>query len=198
MPNKILLNNQEFHFKEGDLPCFVHYREKEGGTHFTISLVADLCLQGSKLLFLTAYPMARDNFLEQVTGMESQIILVESKEALIEAQDYQVIMLKSGDTDLYIEALKTLTDISERVVLVKNFEVFDTSVITESLKLEKIVLSGDIDKSVAKNQIGEKSFKTTVTFSEPETPLTFQVPVLDKYIGFLKTADKEGLISIQM
>jgi hypothetical protein len=195
---KILLNDEGFHLGEDGLPCLVHYKEKQGGSQLTVTLVADLFLQGSKILFVTAYPMAKDNFFEQTKGMESKIFFAEHKEMLTEAQNYQAIILKSGDGDLYVEALKTLPDLSERVVLVKNFEIFDQNILDSSIKLEKIILSGDIDKSIAKKQISDKLYKTTITFSEPETPLSFKTPVLDKYIGYLKTADKEGLVKLEM
>lgn len=198
MAYKILLNDEEFHVGEDDLPCLVHYKEKQGGSQFTVTLVADLFLQGRKILFLTAYPMAKDNFFEQTKGMESKIFFVDDKEKLSEAQNYQAIILKSGDGDLYIEALKTLSDLSERVVLIKNFEIFDQNILDSSIKLEKIILSGNIDESVAKKQISDKLYKTTITFSEPETALPFKRPVLDKYVGYLKTADKEGLIKLEM
>lgn len=196
MAYKILLNDEEFHFDEDGLPCLVHYKEKQGGSQFTVTLVANLFLQGSKILFLTAYPYAKDNFFEQTKGMESKIFFVENKEMLAKAQNYQAIILKSGDGDLYMEALKFLPD--ERVVLVKNFEIFDQNILDSSIKLEKIILSGDIDKSIAKKQISDKLYKTAITFSEPETPLPFKTPVMDKYIGYLKAADKEGLVKLHM
>ncbi len=198
MAYKILLNDEEFHFSENDLPCLVHYKEKQGGSQFTVTLVADLFLQGSKILFLTAYPYAKDNFLEQTKGMESKIFFVENKDMLAEAQNYQAIILKSGDSDLYMEALKTLPDISERVALVKNFEIFDQNILECSVKLEKIVLSGDINKSMVKKQISDKLYKTVITFSESETSFSFKIPVLNKYVGYLKTADKEGFVKLEM
>ena len=198
MAYNILLNNEEFHFNENSLPCLVHYKEKQGGSQFTVTIVADLFLLGSKILFLTAYPYAKDNFFEQIKGMESKIFFVENKEMLAEAQNYQAIILKSGDSDLYLEALKTLSDLSERVVLVKNFEVFDQNILDLTMKFEKIILSGDIDKSVAKKQISDKLYKTAILFSNPETTLLFKAPELGKYIGYLKTADREGLVQLEM
>jgi len=198
MPYKILLNEEVFHFGEDDLPCLVHYKEKMGGSHFTVTLVADLFLQGSKILFLTAYPMAKDNFLEQTKGMESKIFFVEKKEDLTEAQKYQAIILKNGDGELYMEALKSLTDLKDRIVLVKNFEVFNENILDSSVILEKVILSGDIDKCVAKKQISSKLYKTTILFSNPETLLYIKAPELKKYTGYLKTANKEGFVKLTM
>lgn len=198
MAYKILLNSKEFHLNENNLPCLIHYKEKQGGSQFTVTLVANLFLQGSKILFLTAYPYAKDNFFEQTKGMESKIFFVENKEKLSEAQNYQAIILKSGDSKLYLEALKTLPDLSERIILIKNFEIFDQNILDSSIKFEKIILSGDIDKSIAKKQISDKTYKTTITFSEPEIPLSFKTPVLEKYVGYLKTADQEGFIKLEI
>lgn len=83
MADKILLKNKEFHFSENELPCLVTYREKSGGSHFTVSLVADL--------FFTAYPMAMDNFLAQIAGNESKVIYVAGKASLAGAEKYQAI-----------------------------------------------------------------------------------------------------------
>jgi hypothetical protein len=198
MVYEIQLNKEIFHLNEDGLPCLVHYKAKMGGSQFTVTLIADLFLQGSKVLFLTAYPMAKDNFLEQTKGMESKIFFVEKKEDLAEAQKYQAIILKSGDGSLYLEALKSLTDLKDRVILVKNFEMFDQNVLDSSIMLEKIIFSGDIDKSVAKKQISSKLYKTIIMFSESETPLPVQVPSLEKYTGYLKTANKEGLVKLKM
>ena len=198
MAYKILLNDKELHLSENNLPCLIHYKEKQGGSQFTVTLVANLFLQGSKILFLTAYPYAKDNFFEQVEGMESKIFFVDNKEKLSEAQNYQAIILKAGNNQLYLEALKTLPDLSERIILIKNFEIFNQAVLNSSIKFEKIILSGDIDKSVFKKQISDKSYKTTITFSEPETPLSFKTPMLEKYVGYLKTTTQEGFVKLEM
>jgi len=198
MTYNTLLNNKVFHFNENNLPCLVHYKEKTGGSQFTITLVADLFLQGSKILFLTAYPMAKDNFFEQTKGMESKIFFVKSNKDLIKAEKYQAIILKSGDSNLYLEALKTLPDLKERVVLLKNFEIFDKNILEKSLELEKIVLSGDLDNSVVKKQISNKAYKTTILFSNPETSLLIKAPELKKYTGYMKTGDKKGLVTLKI
>ena len=100
MAYDILLNKEVFHLNEDGLPCLVHYKEKQGGSRFTVTLIADLLLHGSKILFFTAYPYAKDNFYEQTKGMESKIFFAEKKEDLVGAEKYQVIILKSGDGEL--------------------------------------------------------------------------------------------------
>ena len=198
MAYKILLNDEEFHFGEDGLPCLVHYKEKQGGSQFTVTLVADLFLQGSKILFRTAYPYAKDNLIEQTNGMEYKIFFAENKEDLIGAEKYQAISLKRGDGDLFLEALQTLGDIKDRVVLVKNFEVFKKNILDSSIMHEKIILSGDIDKSMAKKHRSDKLCGSASLFSTPARFFPFKVPELGKYTGYLKTADKEGLVQLEM
>jgi len=78
MADKILLNNEVYHIGEDGLPCLIHYAPKAGGSHFSVTMVADLFLSGSKILFLTAYPMAKDNFFQQIKGHHSDILNVSS------------------------------------------------------------------------------------------------------------------------
>jgi len=196
MPDTILLNNEVYHIGEDGLPCLIHYTPKTGGSHFSITMVADLFLRGSKILFLTAYPMAKDNFLQQIKGEESKTTFIIDESQL--NTNAQAIILESGNEKLFLKAVERLGDINERVVLVKNMEVFSDAIFDSCLKLQKIILSGDIDKCSAKKQISDKAFKTTVLFTKPETPLKVEPPILEKYTGYLWSDGKEGLVSVKM
>lgn len=76
MTHSLLLNNHPFQADENYLPCLITYGEKVGGSHFSIVLVTNLFQQGSKLLFFTAYPMARDDFMEQIKGNEANVSFI--------------------------------------------------------------------------------------------------------------------------
>jgi hypothetical protein len=197
MADEILLNKKIFHLNESGLPCLVHYKERMGGSHFTVAMVADMFLRGAKILFFTAYVMAKDDFLAQTAGREADIFFAESAEQLPGAEKYQAVILRSGDSDLFKEALKSLPDLSERVILVKNFERFDREVINASLGFKKIILSGNIDKCEIKERISGQSFSAIIAFSEPETPLPLELPSLRKYAGYLKAAGKDGSVEIK-
>ncbi|MBP9803067.1 MAG: hypothetical protein KBD14_02045 [Candidatus Pacebacteria bacterium] len=197
MADKILLNNELYHFSESDLPCLITYAPKTGGSHFTVTLVADLFLQGSKILFLTAYPMAKENFLEQVGEDHSKIIFVDSPDDLEKAKDFQVIILESGNENLFLEVSKNLPDLQERVILIKNMEVFSEKVFEVCVNLEKVILSGDIDTTSYKEKIIKKDFKTIIAFSQSEINLPIQIPSLEKYVGYLSSQDKSGLVAIE-
>ncbi len=196
MADTILLNNEVYHIGEDGLPCLIHYAPKAGGSHFSVTMVADLFLRGSKILFLTAYPMAKDNFLQQIKGDESKTAFITDESQL--NSETQAIILESGNEKLFLQAIEKLDDLDERVILVKNMEVFSDAVFDSCLKLQKIILSGDIDKCSAKKQISDKQYKTIVLFSKPETPLKVEPPELEKYTGYLWGDGKEGLVSVRM
>ncbi len=192
MVNEIILNDKVYHIGENNLPCLITYGEKAGGSHLSVTMVADLFLRGTKILFLTAYPMAKDNFFQQIKGAKSKIAYITDEAQLNTGA--QAIILESGNEQLYFKAVEKLDDLNERVVLIKNMEVFSDAVFDSCLKLQKIILSGDIDKCSAKKQISEKQFKTTVIFTKPKIKLLFEPPTLKKYTGYLWSDDTEGLV----
>lgn len=197
MADTILLNKQPYRIKESELPCLVAYREHMGGSHLSVILVASLFLQGSKILFLTAYPMAKENFLQQVGPDHSKIAFVNSLSELHEAKNTQAIILKSGNEALFLEIAKSLPDLHERVILVKNIEVFSEKTFEICLNLEKVILSGNIDTCVAKEKISQHNFKTIIAFKQPTTSLPIAVPVLEKWTGYLLNDTRSGIVAIQ-
>ena len=196
MADTILLNNEIYHIDENSLPCLIHYVPKTGGSYFSVALVANLFLRGSKILFLTAYPIAKENFLQQIKGEQSKSAFITDESEL--NTDVQVINLDSGNEQLVLKAVEKLGDLNERVVFVKNMEVFGDAVFESCLKLQKIILSGDVDKCSAKKQISDKQFKTIVLFSNSEIPLKIEIPELEKFTGYLWSDGKEGLVSVRM
>ena len=196
MIDKIILNGEDYQISEGNLPALVTYGEHMGGSHLSITLIAQLFLSGSKILFLTAYPMAKDKFLEQIGPDHSGVAFVNSIEELKQAKDAQVIILDSGNEALFVEVANTLPDLHERVTLVKNMEEFKEEVFEVCLPLEKLLLSGNIDTCIAKEKISKTNFKTTITFNQPQTPLSITVPQLEKYSGYLSSNNKNGIIHI--
>ncbi len=195
MADQILLNDEIYQVKENDLPCLINYAKKAGGSHFSVSMIVDLFLQGKKILFLTAYPMAKDNFFEQIRGHEDKTSFITQEENL--NTNDQAIILESGNENLFLQALKKLPDINERIILIKNMEVFSQAVFDVCLNKEKLILSGNIDKCVAKNEIATKKFNTVVIFSGPEINLNILVPDLEKYVGYWWNKNVSGQTKIK-
>lgn len=195
MIDNLYLNDKKWELTEADLPCLVSYREKSGGSHFSISMIANLFLSGSKILFLTAYPMAKDNILEQLKGYEEDIDYITDISNL--NKDKKLIILESGNEELFIKACGLLTDISDRVVLIKNMEVFNEETINKAVFFPKILISGDIDKCKNKENILNIKFENTIIFSKPDASLLFEVPALEKYTGYLYGNLNQGIVSIK-
>lgn len=196
MADTITLNNEIHHVEENNLPCLIHYAPKSGGSHFSVAMVADLFLSGSKILFFTAYPMAKDNFLKQINAEETKTDYITNINQL--NTDTQAIILESGNEKLFIETIKNLDDIEDRVVLIKNMEVFSDTALDLCLNLPKIILSGDLDQCSAKKQISDKEYKTIILFNKTETPLSVQPPKLEKYKAYLWSENKKGIVDIQI
>lgn len=196
MADTLLLNNEVYHIGDDGLPCLIHYAPKVGGSHFSVAMIADLFLRGSKILFFTAYPMAKDDFLQHIKGEESKTAFITDESQL--NTDAQAIILESGNEKLFLKVIEKLGDLNERVVLIKNMEVFSDAVIDSCLKLQKIIISGNLDKCSMKKQISDKQYKTIVLFSTSETLLKDEPPVLEKYAGYLWSEEKKGHVSIRM
>ncbi len=192
--NKILLDNQQFQFTKNNLPCLIHYSHGTGGSHFSVTMIADMFLGGSKILFLTAYHMAKDNFLKQVKGHENDVLFVTSSDQL--TTNKQAIIIESGNENLFLEALNSLDDINERIIFIKNFEVFDNNIILSASNKQKLIISGDLDSSSIKGELINKEYQTIIQFSKPSMTLTNDFPSLEKYVGYFWQKNKDGLIKI--
>lgn len=196
MIDKVLLNDKEFIFKEEYLPCLAHYGEKMGGSHLSIVFVAQLFLQGSKILFLTAYPMAKEKFLEQIGGDHSNVAFINKIEDLVDNTSAQALMVESGNESLFLEVINKLSDLDERVVLVKNIEKFSSKVFDTCLFLEKVILSGHLDECIDKDRISQKKYNTIIAFSQPPVSLSIQLPHLEKWTGYCVCPVDTGIIKI--
>lgn len=179
-----------------DLPCLVTYEEKMGGSHLSIVLLADLFFQGYKVLLLTAYPMAKEKFLEQTEGDYSHIRFVNNVEDFEGAEESRAVVLDSGNESLLFDAIELLSDFNERVILIKNIEKFSPELFDEVLNSDKVILSGHLDECIAKENISQKPWATIIAFNQTETPLPIQIPELPKWSGYFVGQTKEGMITI--
>lgn len=195
--NKILLNNKPRHFQENDLPCLIHYKHGEGGSLLSVSIIADLFASGSKILFLTAYPMAKDEFIKQI-GDSSKIQIITDEKQVDE--DAQAIIVESGNENLYLKVIEKLNEIDQRIIFLKNFEIFSPKTIESAINKQKVIYSGNVDKCSSREKIISKNFNTTIFFSKTsintETDKIIP-PKLDKYSGFIESFKENGIIRIK-
>lgn len=193
----LYFNEKEFQPTEELLPCLILYREKLGGSYFSVKLLAELYNSGSKVIFFSAYPAATDEFLKLVDD-ESEVKIVSTEDELKESEAYQAILIQSGNEALFNKALDQLNDVESRIVFIKNFEKFPEAV-HDSLDLKNLVVSGDIDRSGVSEQVAAKAFNTKILFSKPAVDLGIEVPDLAKYEGYMEMiGGKQGRVQISM
>lgn len=197
MIDKIILNDKEFIPTEVLLPSLIHYLEKTGGSHYSVTMVAHLFNTGSKVLFFTAYPMARENFLEQVGMDENKIAYVSTEDELKLNQDKQCIILDSGNQELLNFTLDNLADINERVILIKNIEKFENEIILKVIAFDKVILSGHIDECDLKSEISQKAYNSVILFNVLDSISIGEIPSLDKYTAYFWTKDLQGITKIE-
>jgi hypothetical protein len=194
---KIFLSNkEEINFEKSDLPMLIHGIDGSGASFFSISVAGNFFLTGNKILFFTAYPPGKEEFYVQITKSEKEkTVFVDKEDDLAGAEHYSAIVIKSGDFQLCLSAIKSLSDISERIVFVKNIETILTDeLLSEIKKLNYFIFSGDIDRAA---KITGAYFTTKIFFSRPQIDISSDIPDLLKHNGYL-VGKKKGIAKMQV
>ncbi len=182
---KILLNGKAIDLSENDLSMIIHGKEGSGASFFAIDAVANLFLNGSKVLFFTAFPAAKEEIENQLddTDQENNLFYLEDITEINAAKSANLIIIKSGDTSFFHTVLKKLPDIQERVIFIKNIETLLNLNLLNTIPKNKLLLSGDLGKSQIKEDIAKLSFKSKILFSSCQL-LVDNMPILDKYESY--------------
>lgn len=189
-------NSEKIEFNSSDLSMLIHGKDKTGSSLFSITVASHLHTQGNKLLIFTAYPMAKDEFLLQV-GSDASVFYLENIDDISKAQEYQTIIIKSGDKDLYGQALAKLTDIDSRVLFIKNVDQILSNDIVENMKQGSgLLISGDIDLSGYPDFIKSINYKTKVYFSD-STILPEELLKLEKYQACMIKENNRCIITLE-
>ncbi|MEI6835534.1 MAG: hypothetical protein WCK59_01760 [Candidatus Falkowbacteria bacterium] len=175
----VLLNNQKINFNSNDFPMLISGTEKTGSSFFSVCLLAELLKNGYKVLFLSAYPMAKEEFRKQIGGEFENAVIIESGE----------------ESDL-IKAIKGLTDLEERLVLIKNIDVYSHKIFDVLKNLQLVIFSGDLDKCKFASSLIDKTFPTKIFFSSSEKDRHVIAPSLAKFCGEVVSKKYGGVISL--
>jgi len=175
---KFFIDGKTLELEEKDLPMLIHGEDHAGASFYTISLIANLFLAGSKILVLCGYPMAEEQFRKQVGDFKGEINFYTKEKVL-------------G----FKNRVSSIENIDEYVVLLKNVELFDKEIIDFVLNKKKFIISGDFNKCAFKNSVLEKQFKTKIFFS----PISgIEIPMLEKYEGFFISDSLKGIIKVEV
>ena len=178
MIKKILLNNSELKFTEKDLPILIHGEPGTGSSLFTVSLVSQFYNQGSKILFLSGYQAATDEFKSQVGDIDPD----------------KVEIVQRGREEDFLKVVSSLKDLDERVILIKNVELLSSNAFQAIKDKQKFIISGDIKKCSFKDELINFPFKTTILFSQLENKT---LPSLQKYEGYMR-GENAGIVKVEV
>lgn len=174
---KIVVDGSEVQsFDPTSLPMLIHGREGSGASKYTIALAAKGFGQGHDILFLCGYPMAEEEFVSLVGSKPSSVHFYTKEK-----------------TSEFIQALKQ--DVSNRIVFIKNVELFEKDVIDLAVKENSIVISGDIQQSVFRDDLMGKQYATKIYFSDLGD---FTLPGVSKYEGYIVSDSVKGVTRLEL
>ena len=188
------VGDKKHHFDDHDLPTLIHYKCKEWWSQYSMVLIANLALQWAKVLMLTWYPEAKEQFYTDTKLIAKEIVVVHTVQELKKNVDKQVIVIHDYDEKLCLAAIKELPDIHERIIFIKNIDIFHKQLLTTCLKYHKLILSWDLDACGAKANISKKKYTSVILFSQPKTFLPYTFVPLEQYVWYIRSKNKESYV----
>lgn len=192
--NVLKIWDKGHHFSEANLPTLIHYKAKEWGSHYSMDLIANLVLQWSKALIVTWYSAAKEKFHDDTTILSEQIVIVNNLQDLQKYKDTQVIIIHDADEKLCLEAIMTLPDIKDRIIFIKNMDLFHKQLLTTCLTYNKLLFSWDLDACVVKGNLSKKKYNSTILFSQPKIKLPYTFVPLEKYVWYIRSKNTEWYV----
>lgn len=140
--------------------------------------------------------MARQEFLKQ-TGSGSECILVENEMDLSVAQNKKAIFVLKENAEYFEKLLSILSDLDDRVILVKNFDLFDVNIFNRLKGRKNLIFSGNMDACSFSSEILSNSYSSKIYFSQPAGMHETAIPELRKYEGYFINENLNGIIRIE-
>ncbi len=185
-----VITQEEVKFTQADIPMLIHGKEHAGASLLTITLAAEFHDAGDKLLIFTAYDMAKEEFLKQVESTEG-IFNLEDEVSIEEALKFQTIMVKSGDTSLF---LKVVSKVDDRIILIKNIETIQVPIFN-FISQYPFIVSGDVGVNPIQQDFNNFAYSTKILFS----PLAGEIiPQLEKYQAVMRNSSGECIVAVDI
>ena len=176
----ILINNKKVNFKTNDFPILIHGYPKTGSSLFSVALLADLLKNDNKVIFFSAYPEAKEVFRNEINSI-----------------DVNALIIDSGDEQVFIETIKNINDLNERIVLIKNIENYSLKLFEVVRDLKYVIFSGNIDECNFIDELIKKEFITKIFFSQSKKYYQDEIEDLPRYFGKITSKEHNGLISLE-
>ena len=162
---------------------------------FSVTMVANLINQWSKVIFFTAFPMAKQELLAQIWTDKTFDITQKTDSENI-PQDKSII-IQSWNKQLREQTIKNIKNLENYIIFVKNIEQYDNSILDIIWINNKIILSWALDNCSFKNNIAKQKWESKIIFTVPEILLDIQVPILEKYESYLINPQIKWILKIK-
>jgi len=177
----ILLNDNKIDFSLNDLPMLISGAEKTGTSFFTVCLLANLLQNGHKVILFSAHAAAKEEFRNQVGANLNNALIIDSE-----------------NEDEFIEILKNIKDLSDRVILIKNIDSYSQKLFNFVKDFRLVIFSGDLDKCAFADELLKNKFNTKIFFSYSEKYALKEPKSLPKYSGMIISGHHNGLIRLDI
>ena len=177
----ILVNNEILKFTHEDFPMLISGKPGTGSSFFSIEMMVDLFRQGEKIVLFSAYEQAKQLFKEQI----------------IDSINDNVLIIESGDDNLFMKELNKIPDLSERIILYKNIDNYDSKLFNILKDMRLVVFSGNLDECKFKEDLINKNFKTKIFFSYPQNIEIKNKVDLPKYCAHIVNIKYNGIITLK-
>jgi len=193
--NQITLNDKQFQFNETFLPCLVTGADKSWASYLSVCLISNLIQQGTKIIFFTAFPMAKEELLNQI--WDDKTFEVTDNSDIENIPDNKSIIIQSGNKDLWQKVIQNIINIQDYVIFVKNIEEYDRSIPETIGENQNIILSGNIDACSFQKEIAKKKWKSKIIFTAPKIDLDVTIPSLEKYESYFVNENLKWILKIK-
>lgn len=194
MKNKITLDNKPFKFTESFLPCLITWADKSWASFFSICLVSNLIQDWNKVIFFTAFPMAKEELLSQIWKEKTYEINKESDIKTI--PNDKSIIIQSWNQKVFQQTVQNIKNLSEYIVFIKNIEEYYESILDWIPENQKIVLSWNLDNCKFKDKILNRKRESKIIFTVPKDS-NIQIPKLEKHESYFINKKTSGIIRLK-
>lgn len=176
--NSILLDEKEAEVLEPkSLPMLIHGAEGSGASLYTICLAAKWFRQGYDVVFLCGYPMAEQQFAQQVAG------------------SYDRVRFYTQEKRETFERVISTESLEHTIIVIKNVELFP-GVVDRVASFSNLVVSGDVNQAENKERIRALKFVTRIYFSPLESDDEL-IRGINKYEGVVVSEGYRGMTKLR-
>ena len=177
----ILVDDKKIDFSLNDFPMLISGAEKTGSSFFSVCLLANLLNNGHKVILFSAHQAAKEEFRSQVGANLDRALIIDSE-----------------SEDDFIDIIKNISDLSKRIVLIKNINSYSRKLFKAVKDLKFIIFSGDLDKCQFTDDLLKNNFSSKIFFSGSEKYPVDGLRLLPRYSGQIFSKKYNGIIKLEV